>query len=837
MAYLAPVSGVAAGHGASNVFGAPRKTSTPNLFRPHSGVDIQAPYGAPVVASANGIVAWVGYSQGYQGNVVVLNSDGTAMRYAMHMPANAIPVKFGDTIVAGQVLGEIGTLHSPHLHFEYITDPTLINQIKSNLEQGVNAPISTSFKKGVSDPLAEFGVPPGTTLVAGEPFADRSAQLAGMAAGLEQQAQQNEIASLLAGFGYALPGKQMGPFGDETVLTEGAKPTEGAAASIPGLEPYYGMVPTTQAPSVMAPVPRERPAPTLEPYYAMTETSQPVPTPPADIPNVGALLAASEGTKSQLATPQVNIAPETITSKLNTTVPPQVTTKALESLAKMQSQGVVAPQIAALATGLVTNNPSQVRKAATDIISAAATGQLSESAIVSGMKAALLNQAVAIATSVNSIANPGLVPSINPFGPNAGLNVMLQTGVEKAIGAYTSLAQGIIESAGKPIPNPNQTLVNYPFNFAGERTEDGKTPPAAIPGIVQTLGIGSDAKFPTVQAPAAPPTSSVMGAPPSSGASGVGWADAIAGLAPPQSPGYSGYVSPSMQLGVGSPPSGNMNPTALQARAPQSMQLGVGSPLNVGNLLTAGAAADVPTISGAPPPMGIGLQTALDAVKAIPPTAETPATYTPPGASITKTADDALAARAEGLAGLPVGFDDFGLGLMPDYTSLLGEQKTETETKKAAPPPAPVVQSAAPAPTYSQAVADAQKALKAAGYDPGPIDGIMGPQTQAAINAANAASKAAPAGPVAIGQPAAPAGWSVSPGGTAYNTQGGVTTYKTASGATISYNTATGQVSYGGSSGPGAGPASGVGAYSGSVAASSNPHSYSPAGSMASGTP
>jgi len=46
---------------------------------------------------------------------------------------------------------------------------------------------------------------------------------------------------------------------------------------------------------------------------------------------------------------------------------------------------------------------------------------------------------------------------------------------------------------------------------------------------------------------------------------------------------------------------------------------------------------------------------------------------------------------------------------------------------------APAVNASAPAPQQSQAVADAQKALKQAGFDPGATDGVMGPRTVQAL--------------------------------------------------------------------------------------------------------
>ena len=48
---------------------------------------------------------------------------------------------------------------------------------------------------------------------------------------------------------------------------------------------------------------------------------------------------------------------------------------------------------------------------------------------------------------------------------------------------------------------------------------------------------------------------------------------------------------------------------------------------------------------------------------------------------------------------------------------------------------APVTQAVAAQPSLNQAVADLQSQLAARGYDPGPIDGMMGERTRAAIRA------------------------------------------------------------------------------------------------------
>lgn len=84
----------------------------------HTGIDIPAPKGTPILAAKSGVVV-TSVKQGSYGNyVVVSHSDGTSTLYA-HMSVRS--VKEGQTVKQGQKLGEVGTTGSStgnHLHFE-----------------------------------------------------------------------------------------------------------------------------------------------------------------------------------------------------------------------------------------------------------------------------------------------------------------------------------------------------------------------------------------------------------------------------------------------------------------------------------------------------------------------------------------------------------------------------------------------------------------------------------------------------------------------------------------------------------------------------------------------
>lgn len=93
----------------------------------HAGVDLAAPIGKAVRATADGIVMRAGWSGGYGLLVVVRHSDGYETRYA-HM--SRIQVAPGDTLVKGQVIGNVGSTGrstGPHLHYEVRRDGQPVN--------------------------------------------------------------------------------------------------------------------------------------------------------------------------------------------------------------------------------------------------------------------------------------------------------------------------------------------------------------------------------------------------------------------------------------------------------------------------------------------------------------------------------------------------------------------------------------------------------------------------------------------------------------------------------------------------------------------------------------
>ncbi|WP_157664775.1 M23 family metallopeptidase [Bordetella genomosp. 9] len=86
----------------------------------HRGVDLAAPQGTPVMASAPGTVTFVGNVRGY-GNLVALRHANGLESYYAHLHAIASTVGVGTRVAQRDVIGTVGatgTATGPHLHFE-----------------------------------------------------------------------------------------------------------------------------------------------------------------------------------------------------------------------------------------------------------------------------------------------------------------------------------------------------------------------------------------------------------------------------------------------------------------------------------------------------------------------------------------------------------------------------------------------------------------------------------------------------------------------------------------------------------------------------------------------
>ena len=117
-------------------FGGRRNPFGGSGYEFHSGQDIEAPWGAPVVAGASGRVTFVGWQNGYGQLVVVDHGGGLTTRYG-HL--SHIDVEVDQTVSRGQLLGKVGSTGrstGPHLHYEVRINDQPVNPMQYLLETG-----------------------------------------------------------------------------------------------------------------------------------------------------------------------------------------------------------------------------------------------------------------------------------------------------------------------------------------------------------------------------------------------------------------------------------------------------------------------------------------------------------------------------------------------------------------------------------------------------------------------------------------------------------------------------------------------------------------------------
>jgi len=102
----------------------------------HAGIDLAAPIGTPIYATADGTVSDAGYNNGGYGNLIKLDHGrGIETRYG-HL--SAILVTPGQHVARGQMIGRMGSTGrstGSHLHYEVRIDGRAVNPIpfmKSN---------------------------------------------------------------------------------------------------------------------------------------------------------------------------------------------------------------------------------------------------------------------------------------------------------------------------------------------------------------------------------------------------------------------------------------------------------------------------------------------------------------------------------------------------------------------------------------------------------------------------------------------------------------------------------------------------------------------------------
>lgn len=114
-------------------------------WRAHQGIDFAAPYGAPVRATADGIVTKVGRGDPGYGNLVELrHANGIRTRYG-HLSGFARGLHVGDRLQQGETIGFVGSTGlstGPHLHYEFLVNGRPTNPRRKDMGAGTPVPNS-----------------------------------------------------------------------------------------------------------------------------------------------------------------------------------------------------------------------------------------------------------------------------------------------------------------------------------------------------------------------------------------------------------------------------------------------------------------------------------------------------------------------------------------------------------------------------------------------------------------------------------------------------------------------------------------------------------------------
>jgi murein DD-endopeptidase MepM/ murein hydrolase activator NlpD len=130
----------------------------------HTGIDIVAAEGSPVLAVADGRVRLVDWVSGY-GQTVVLEHAGPTFSLYGHLVPSSPAVQQGELVRAGQPIARLGRsggtkaapvdVTSPHLHFELLSKwpPAGIDQDRLDPTAAIWAPFAKAPKRSDSGAL------------------------------------------------------------------------------------------------------------------------------------------------------------------------------------------------------------------------------------------------------------------------------------------------------------------------------------------------------------------------------------------------------------------------------------------------------------------------------------------------------------------------------------------------------------------------------------------------------------------------------------------------------------------------------------------------------------
>jgi murein DD-endopeptidase MepM/ murein hydrolase activator NlpD len=134
--------------------------------RPHWGVDLAAPQGTPVRASASGSVGVSGWESGLGKTVRIWHASGVESTYG-HLSAIAPAVAVGAQVERGQVIGYVGSTGlstGPHLHYELARDGAHVDPLEFSCdrEQAIAPLLVKQFERAKREVVRQLAAIPGT---------------------------------------------------------------------------------------------------------------------------------------------------------------------------------------------------------------------------------------------------------------------------------------------------------------------------------------------------------------------------------------------------------------------------------------------------------------------------------------------------------------------------------------------------------------------------------------------------------------------------------------------------------------------------------------------------
>lgn len=110
--------------------------------RPHLGTDYAAPYGTPIYAVGNGVIAEAAYTKG-NGRYIKIKHDDVYQTQYLHMSKFAKGMKRGRQVAQGEVVGYVGSsglATGPHVCFRFWKNGRQVNHLRENLPQAKPLP-------------------------------------------------------------------------------------------------------------------------------------------------------------------------------------------------------------------------------------------------------------------------------------------------------------------------------------------------------------------------------------------------------------------------------------------------------------------------------------------------------------------------------------------------------------------------------------------------------------------------------------------------------------------------------------------------------------------------